>query len=251
MIQVFKIRRLLSLAFCVAMVLSVAARAQSKRMPTITKERLLATLAVYDGDVPHLLSLWQVPLAVSAGQNRIKTDSTGKPQGLEIAPNTAFVLLDGTLANPFAGNLVWVLKVYESTLPQDIASIAGSLAWDSGQQQAYVSLSRSGASWDRLQVFQTNLKQVLGNYSPAATPRDDSVLNSAPSNTKAFAEWKTDSLRSMGLLQATAVQSVIEPRFLLIQLLDGISLKTHSSLEGKLYLRLNLKDGTFSKVASE
>lgn len=250
MIRPAQKRWLLILAYFIGTVLSIQSQAQSKRQaPKAVKEHLLATLSFSDGDVAHLFSLWQIPLAASGNQGRITTDNTGKPAGIEMAPTTAFVLVDGTLASPFSGSLAWVLKTTESTLRQDLIVITGNIAWHAGEQRAYVTLSHSGASWARLQVFQIDIKKSLGTYSPVSTPRDDAVLSTAPSDTKPFAEWKTDSLSQMELFEVTGIQTVIEPKSLLIQLLDAQSLKPTSGLKGTMYLRLNLKDGTIAKAA--
>src|SRR5215467_12303273 len=108
MTQMIQSRFLSMFASFVMVVVSLALQAQPRGSALPDKEQLLALVAYSESGATRTLSLWRVPLAADPHQ---LSEGVGKGQFKGLPPNTAFVLVDGTPANPSAGNLVWALKV--------------------------------------------------------------------------------------------------------------------------------------------
>jgi hypothetical protein len=241
---------------CIAIAMPGKAPAQAAppKQPQ-RSERLLATTTYSAGGSTRLLSLWKVPLAISPGE-AFRTGPDGKTVSGPL--NTAYVLIDGSLDNPFSGNLVWALKSFQSPGPAESMTVdAGSIAWHSVQKRAYVVLSRSAPVWARIQVFQVDVSASMGTYSPLTFAKDNAVLAAAKSEAAPFAEWKNDSIDSIGVEHVDIVQTLLEPESLLVHLLDESGLQRIkvpknetrvSSYKGEANLRLNLKSGTWTKV---
>jgi len=215
------------------------------------KEQLLATLSYSESGSDKILSLWKVPFTAKPNPQQL---TEGKPEWKGLTPNAAYVLIDGTPASPFSGNVLWVLKTTELAMSSDLTVASGAIAWHEGQKRAYLVLSRSNSNTEQLQVFQVDPKQPLGSYSVTASPRADAVIDAAPSTQKPFAEWKAEMLSKIGLFQIVQVQAVSEPESLLVQLVDLQAFlysgkNKPTNYKGYVYLRLNLKDGTFTKAA--
>ncbi len=218
-------------------------------------ERLLAIVPYSAGGSTRLLSLWKVPVVTSPGQ-AYRTGPDGKTMG--VPPKTAYVLIDGSLDDPFSGKLVWALKTFQSLGPAESMTVdAGSIAWHSVQKRAYVTLSHSAPVWARIQVFQVDVAESLGSYSPRAFAKDNAVLDAARNEEKPFAEWKNDALDSIGIEHVDTVQTLIEPESLLVHLLDELGLQRIrvpknetrvSGYKGEADLRLDLKSGRLTKV---
>ena len=110
---------------CTVIAVSVGEAAQSAT--PVLKPQLLASVPYSAADSTRLLSLWEVPWPADRDAFRLKTGLKGQITGIEIAPNVAFLLVDGALESPFSGNLLWVLKATESILPRDMTILSGSI----------------------------------------------------------------------------------------------------------------------------
>jgi len=68
-------------------------------------------------------------------QISLRTGVDGKTKGVPL--NTAYVLNDGSLNNPFSGNMVWALKSFQMLGPaESLAVDSGSIVWHSVQKRA-------------------------------------------------------------------------------------------------------------------